>query len=238
VRQQRLAPRFVGELDHLGSAFEKVAEGAAGQRSRRDEAVPGGIDSNPVRPSVLLNVQDRELRRQVTGSRSARGPPQLDLGVVDRGSCHGVDRSRGATLSAVDGFPFVVPIQLRWRDVDALGHVNNATVVTYVETARTVLWREHFGGGSAIPFVVARLELSYRRQITIDDRVEVGLRVADLRGARFTFVYRIEANGELAADASTVMGHIQPGAIRPSRIPADLLEKLRSLQTESFNSQF
>jgi acyl-CoA thioester hydrolase len=127
----------------------------------------------------------------------------------------------------------VVPIQLRWRDVDALGHVNNATVVTYVETARTVLWRENFGGGSAIPFVVARLELSYRRQITIDDRVEVGLRVADLRGARFTFVYRVEANGELAADASTVMGHIRPGSARPSRIPPDLHKRLASLQSDA-----
>jgi len=129
-----------------------------------------------------------------------------------------------------------VPIQLRWRDLDALGHVNNATIVTYVETARTVLWREHFGGGSAIPFVVARLELSYRRQITIDDRVNVGLRVADLRGARFTFVYRVEANGELAADASTVMGHIQPGSSRPSRIPADLHKRLASLQNDAKSS--
>jgi acyl-CoA thioester hydrolase len=133
----------------------------------------------------------------------------------------------------VDGYPFVVPIQLRWRDMDALGHVNNAAIVTYVETARTVLWRDHFGGGSAIPFVVARLEVSYRRQITIDDRVEVGLRVADLRGARFTFLYRIEADGELAAEASTVMGHVEPGAIRPSRIPDELREKLECLQNET-----
>jgi acyl-CoA thioester hydrolase len=117
--------------------------------------------------------------------------------------------------------------------MDALGHVNNATVVTYVETARTVLWRDHFGGGSEIPFVVARLETVYRRQITIDDRVEVGLRVTDLRGARFTFVYRIEANGELAAEASTVMGHVRPGSSRPSRIPDDLRVKLESLQNET-----
>jgi acyl-CoA thioester hydrolase len=133
----------------------------------------------------------------------------------------------------VNGYEFVVPIQVRWRDVDALGHINNAAVVTYVETARTELWRERFGGGAAIPFVVARLEVDYRRQITLDDPVRVGLRVTDLRGARFTFEYRIEAGGALAAEVRTVMGHLRPGAQRPSRIPVDLREKLQALITKS-----
>jgi len=73
----------------------------------------------------------------------------------------------------MDGYPFACPIQVRWRDVDALGHVNNATIVTYLETARTELWRERFGGGTAIPFVVARVEVDYRRQLGLDDRVRV-----------------------------------------------------------------
>jgi len=50
----------------------------------------------------------------------------------------------------MDGYLFACPIQVRWRDVDALGHVNNATIVTYLETARTELWRERFGGGEAL----------------------------------------------------------------------------------------
>jgi acyl-CoA thioester hydrolase len=130
----------------------------------------------------------------------------------------------------VEGYPFVVPIQVRWRDLDALAHVNNAAVITYVETARTALWRERFGGGAAIPFVVARLEVGFRRQITLDDDVEVGLRVIDLRGARFTFEYRIEANGELAAEAITVMAHLEPGERRPTRIPTELRRRLVELQ--------
>ena len=129
--------------------------------------------------------------------------------------------------------PFVVDIQVRWRDVDALGHVNNAAIVTYVETARTELWRERFGGGAEIPFVVARVEVDFRRPIGLDDRVQVGLHVAELRGARFTLCYRIEANGELAAEALTVMGHIRPGDPRPSRIPEHLREKLEALISKS-----
>ena len=124
----------------------------------------------------------------------------------------------------------MVPIQVRWRDLDALAHVNNAAVITYVETARTVLWRERFGGGPQIPFVVARVEVGFRRQITLDDDVRVGLRVVDLRGARFTFEYRIEANGELAAEAYTVMAHVRPGEVRPTRIPTELWRRLAELR--------
>ena len=134
----------------------------------------------------------------------------------------------------MDGYPFDCPIQVRWRDVDALGHVNNATVVTYLETARTELWRERFGGGSEIPFVVAGIEVRYRRQIRLDDRVVVGVKVSDLRGARYTFHYRVEADGELAAEASTLMAHLRPGASRPSRIPDDLRHRLSTLSSSEF----
>lgn len=130
----------------------------------------------------------------------------------------------------MDGYPFECPIQVRWRDVDALGHVNNAAIVTYLETARTELWRERFGGGAAIPFVVARVEVAYRRQIRLDDEVLVGLRVAGLRGAQYVFEYRVEADGALAAEASTLMAHVRPGDARPSRIPSDLRDRLATLQ--------
>ena len=130
----------------------------------------------------------------------------------------------------MDGYAYECRIQVRWRDVDALGHVNNATIVTYLETARTELWRERFGGGSEIPFVVARVEVAYRRQITLDDEVWVGLRVARMRGARYTFEYRVEAKGELSAEAETLMAHVRPGHLRPSRIPAELRDRLATLQ--------
>jgi acyl-CoA thioester hydrolase len=130
----------------------------------------------------------------------------------------------------MDGYAYQCDIQVRWRDVDALGHVNNATIITYLETARTELWRDRFGGGSDIPFVVARVEVVFRRQIRLDDHVTVGLRVADIRGARYSFEYRIEANGDLAAEASTLMAHVLPGHLRPTRIPAELQQSLATLQ--------
>ncbi|MEE4272323.1 MAG: thioesterase family protein [Thermoanaerobaculales bacterium] len=128
----------------------------------------------------------------------------------------------------MESLPFVTTIQIRWRDIDAKNHVNNAAVVTFLETARTELWRAKFGGGLDIPFVVARAEVVYRRELTIDDEVRIGLWIEDLKGASYTFVYRIEANGEHAVDARTVMAHVD-AAGRPARIDSEMRERLMSL---------
>lgn len=128
----------------------------------------------------------------------------------------------------MDHLPFVTPIQVRWRDIDAKSHVNNATVVTYLETARTELWRQRFGGGIDIPFVVARVEVDFRRELTIDDDVRIGLWIEDLKGASYTFVYRIEANGVHAVDARTVMAHVGPTG-RPARIGPEMRARLETL---------
>jgi len=128
----------------------------------------------------------------------------------------------------MDHLPFVTPIQVRWRDIDAKNHVNNATIVTYLETARTELWRQRFGGGIDIPFVVARVEVDFRRQLTIDDDVRIGLWVEDLKGVSYVFAYRIEADGEHAAEARTVMAHIGPKG-KPTRIEPEMRAKLETL---------
>ena len=111
-----------------------------------------------------------------------------------------------ATMCAMDGYPFSCPIQVRWRDLDAFGHVNNATFASYLEMARTEAWNLLFGGRDAlgIPFFVKRLEIDYRRPIGLDDEVRVWLRVGETRGASFTFEYVVEAGGEVAAEAITL----------------------------------
>ena len=128
----------------------------------------------------------------------------------------------------MDDLPFSTPIQVRWRDIDAKNHVNNATIVTYLETARTELWRQRFGGGIDIPFVVARVEVDFKRELTIDDEIRIGLWVEDLKGASYAFVYRIEANGDHAVDARTVMAHVGHSG-RPTRIGPEMRERLQAL---------
>jgi acyl-CoA thioester hydrolase len=132
----------------------------------------------------------------------------------------------------MDGYPFSCPIQVRWRDLDAFGHVNNATFASYLEMARTEAWTALFGGRDAlgIPFFVKQLEINYRRPIGLEDEVRVWLRVSETRGASFTFEYVVEAGGKVAAEAMTLLACVDKKTGRPVPIEASVqatLEKLR-----------
>jgi acyl-CoA thioester hydrolase len=134
----------------------------------------------------------------------------------------------------MDGYPFVCPIQVRWRDLDAFAHVNNATFATYVEIARTAVWRERFGGRDAsdIPFFVKRLEIDYKRSVSLYDEVRVWLRVGVVKGASFTFEYVVETDGAAVAEAVTLLACVDTTTGKPRRIDPTLRATLESLQTE------
>ncbi len=103
-------------------------------------------------------------------------------------------------------YPYSCAVQVRYADVDAMDHVNNAVLVTYLEVARTGLWRDRIGSsGSArdFPFIVARIAVDYRAPIRLEDVVCVEVGVAKVGRSSFTLPYRITASGRLAAEAES-----------------------------------
>jgi acyl-CoA thioester hydrolase len=111
----------------------------------------------------------------------------------------------------VDGFPFVHTDQPRFRDLDAMGHINNAVFATYVEQARVeflaslgVLDRAVYATG-AESMILARLELDFRAPGEPEGDIEVGVRPARVGKKSFELDYRIEQDGRLVAEARTVL---------------------------------
>jgi acyl-CoA thioester hydrolase len=107
----------------------------------------------------------------------------------------------------VDGFPFAHRETVRFRDLDAMGHVNNAVLLTYLEQARFT-FLESLGLAGRLdrpPMILARVEIDYRAQIEPGDEVEIGVRAARLGTKSFELEYRCEASGRLVADARTVL---------------------------------
>jgi acyl-CoA thioester hydrolase len=133
----------------------------------------------------------------------------------------------------MEGYSFSCPIQVRWRDLDAFGHVNNATFASYLEMARTEVWTKLFGGREAlaIPFFVRKLVVDYRRPIALDGDVRVWLRVGEIRGASFVFEYVVEVDGEVAAEATTRLACVDSRTGRPVRIEADVRATLETLHS-------
>jgi acyl-CoA thioester hydrolase len=130
------------------------------------------------------------------------------------------------------GFPFSCPIELRYGDIDAMNHANNAVIVTYLETARLRLWQARIGfdgSASSLPFIVARVVVDYRSPISLGDSVEAGVGVGRIGRSSFSFVYRLEASGRLAAEAETVQVHYDYAQHRATPIDRTLLTKLEPL---------
>jgi acyl-CoA thioester hydrolase len=124
-----------------------------------------------------------------------------------------------------------IPVQLRWRDMDMLGHLNQAVYHELLEEARTALI-------TTLPtpqkgaFVMARVELNYRREIPLSHRfVEVTLHVEAVGRSSITVSQQIfRSDGELAADGQSVLVAWEPSR-RGSRPLSDKeLTALRGMQ--------
>jgi acyl-CoA thioester hydrolase len=129
----------------------------------------------------------------------------------------------------VEGFPVVVPIQVRFRDLDALGHVNNAVYLTYLEVARAAYFSrlepDWVGKGH---FILARAEVDFLRPILLQDPVEVGVRVVRLGRSSFDMEYLVLAAGEEAARGKTVQVWLEGG--RPAPLPQEVRARIAELE--------
>jgi acyl-CoA thioester hydrolase len=103
-------------------------------------------------------------------------------------------------------FRCAVPIQVRFRDTDAMGHVNNAVYLTFLEVARTEYWQQVFAIPSynEVDFVVARVEIDFLTPLFVQDEPVVWIRVNEIGKKSFHFAYELVARGRVAARAETV----------------------------------
>ncbi len=130
---------------------------------------------------------------------------------------------------------FEHPIEVRFRDCDALRHVNHAVYFSYCEQARFAFWRQLTGSNSLddIKFLVVRVECDYRRPATLGDALVVRVRTAAVGNTSFTFEYEIAGkdDGRVFANARTVQVMYDNRTGRPVPIEPrfrELLESARS----------
>ena len=103
-----------------------------------------------------------------------------------------------------------IDIPVRWRDLDAFDHVNNASYLGYIEEAR-VMWfkslSEDWAGESAAP-ILAAISVNYRRPVNWPEIVGVELFVERIGTKSLTLGHRIFSAGApelLYADGNTVL---------------------------------
>ena len=179
--------------------------------------------------------------------------------------CAGCSRSAGGrwhhrtvARPRYDGaFRYRHPIEVRFVDTDALGHVNNAIVLSYFEAARAGYYRavtgatfglgllgppghEHAGGGAegegTRTFIIARAEIDYRAPAFFGEPLVAECRVGWVSRSSFSLEYRIvaeEANpGEprLVAEGETVQVTYDFRAARVTRLAPDLVARFEAYE--------
>ncbi len=126
----------------------------------------------------------------------------------------------------MNGFPFTYETEVRFRDLDAMRHVNNATFVTYLESARLGWWLDvtRRDGLEALDLILARTEIDYRAPAFFGEAVRVGVRCVSVRRSSFALELRVEerASGRLLAEARKVCVYYDFQAQRSQAIPAPI----------------
>ena len=131
-------------------------------------------------------------------------------------------------------FKAFVDAQTRFRDTDAMGHVNNAVYLSFLELARMHYWIRHTGvtDHRRIGFILARVEIDYRSPAYAGEELRVWLRVTELRGSSFVFAYRVEekASGRLVAEAVSVQAGYDYEAGRVRRLTEEFRGKVLAFE--------
>ena len=101
--------------------------------------------------------------------------------------------------------PHVTSFEVRFRDLDAMGHVNNAVYATYLEQARIKYYESILDISlGEVDTVIVHLEIDYIKSLQLDNTVHISLIVSSIGTSSVTMDYVLTNGSEKVATAKTV----------------------------------
>ena len=123
-------------------------------------------------------------------------------------------------------------LRVRYAEIDAQGHVNNAVYLSYFEVGRVewlraagLSYRELEAQGYGI--VVVEVLAHYRRAAFFDDELTLRTELADLSRASIRFEYEVSRDGELLVTGHTRHACVDLATGKPIRVPEEVLAAAR-----------
>ena len=128
---------------------------------------------------------------------------------------------------------FTHTLQVRFRDLDAYNHVNNAVYLTYFEEARIAFitaigMRSLFSRERST--VIAHAEIDYRAPAQLGDQLDIEVCAGEIRNTSYELRYRItrRSDGALIATGKTVQVCFNFALNAPTRLPEEWRALLRN----------
>lgn len=136
-------------------------------------------------------------------------------------------------------FKVWAPVSVRWGDMDAYGHVNNAVFFTYFECGRIVYF-ERIGikdrsESNPLAPALASATINFRQQLHFPAELEIGTRATKIGRASFGMEHVLLRKGteEIVADGTSVMVYVDYRAGKSTPIPDRLRELIRGIEGDA-----
>lgn len=146
---------------------------------------------------------------------------------------------KSVLISNTDSFKYKTVIEMRFADLDMMGHVNNAIYFTYMEIGRTKYWKHAINWDwKTTGVVIGQASIDYIAPIFLGDKVNMYVRTSRIGNTSFDLEYLIvkDKNGKevICSRGKTVCVAYDYASKKPSAIPEKEREKMvRFEQLES-----
>lgn len=133
-------------------------------------------------------------------------------------------------------FPYWTRIEVRWGDMDAMGHVNNAVYFKYCESARIELLRrlgiKGRAEGSTHGPTLVHAACDFKREVKYPATLEVGVAIESVtqRSFRMQYAMFLDQTDTLIAVATSVNAWLDYHAGHAIKIPDELRAALQQYQ--------
>lgn len=138
------------------------------------------------------------------------------------------------TLEELDytTFRHAIPLQLRFNDIDILGHVNNNSQLALFDVGKTEFYNTMRGAladWSKVEAVIVNINCTFMRQIHFSDPIEVRTRVKKIGEKSFVLqqILRNIATGDICSFSESVMVSVDLETRESKPIPDNILEELK-----------
>jgi acyl-CoA thioester hydrolase len=136
----------------------------------------------------------------------------------------------------VEGYRYVQPQEVAFRDLDAFGHVNNAVYLTYIENARLGYVRDVLGIESldGLLLILARAQIDFRSRANLGETLEIGTRTTQVGTKSFDVDHEVRApGGRLVAEAKTTLVAFDYASDRTMPVPPEWRERIENYESRS-----
>ena len=135
------------------------------------------------------------------------------------------------TIGKPEEFPSRTPLQIRFSDVDVLGHVNNTVYMAFYDTGKAMFFSQILGRDidwKRVETVIANVDVAFRQPVYFRDRIEVLTRCKTIgeKSFRLEQVILDADTGEVKSACETVMVAFNPATATSEELPDHWREAL------------